>query len=131
MPKRKQPWSGAPYGASDNDQAVTAFQLHTPPILNLYTFLMNTTLNPNALIKGVNLPSHKALLEALNDEVRDMKTIIFSIAIATMMSLHPPVYADSKAVVIDELAGYLEFVDYGGGVIFAEQKITALLAVVV
>jgi rhodanese-related sulfurtransferase len=29
--------------------------------------------------------------------------------------------ADNKAAAIDELEGYLEFVDYGGGVIFAEQ----------
>ena len=29
--------------------------------------------------------------------------------------------ADNKAIVIDEMAGYLDFVDYGGGVIFAEQ----------
>ena len=32
-----------------------------------------------------------------------------------------PVWANDKAKVIDELAGYLEFVDYGGGTIFAEQ----------
>lgn len=29
--------------------------------------------------------------------------------------------ADNKAIVIDEMVGYLDFVDYGGGVIFAEQ----------
>jgi rhodanese-related sulfurtransferase len=43
------------------------------------------------------------------------------IAIAAMMSIQAPAFADPKAVVIDELAGYLEFIDYGGGVIFAEQ----------
>ena len=32
-----------------------------------------------------------------------------------------PAHADNKAVAIDEMAGYLEFIDYGGGVIFAEQ----------
>ena len=32
-----------------------------------------------------------------------------------------PAQADNKAVAIDEMAGYLEFIDYGGGVIFAEQ----------
>ena len=32
-----------------------------------------------------------------------------------------PAWADNKAVLMDELAGYLEFVDYGGGTIFAEQ----------
>ncbi len=30
-------------------------------------------------------------------------------------------HADNKAIAIDELAGYLDFIDYGGGVIFAEQ----------
>ena len=30
-----------------------------------------------------------------------------------------PAWADNKAVLMDELAGYLEFVDYGGGTIFA------------
>lgn len=46
---------------------------------------------------------------------------IIPLAITAMMSIQVPTYADSKAAVIDELAGYLEFVDYGGGVIFAEQ----------
>ena len=32
-----------------------------------------------------------------------------------------PVWADGKAKLMDELSGYLEFVDYGGGTIFAEQ----------
>jgi rhodanese-related sulfurtransferase len=32
-----------------------------------------------------------------------------------------PVWADDKAKLMDELSGYLEFVDYGGGTIFAEQ----------
>ena len=32
-----------------------------------------------------------------------------------------PVWADDKAKLVDELSGYLEFVDYGGGTIFAEQ----------
>lgn len=30
-------------------------------------------------------------------------------------------HADNKAIAIDEMEAYLEFVDYGGGVIFAEQ----------
>lgn len=30
-------------------------------------------------------------------------------------------WADNKAVVADELAGFLEFSDYGGGTVFAEQ----------
>ncbi|WP_439112756.1 rhodanese-like domain-containing protein [Hydrogenophaga sp.] len=29
--------------------------------------------------------------------------------------------ADNKAIAVDEMEAYLEFVDYGGGVIFAEQ----------
>jgi rhodanese-related sulfurtransferase len=32
-----------------------------------------------------------------------------------------PVWADDKAKLMDELSGYLEFVDYGGGTIFPEQ----------
>lgn len=32
-----------------------------------------------------------------------------------------PVWADDKAKLIDEMSGYLDFVDYGGGTIFAEQ----------
>lgn len=30
-------------------------------------------------------------------------------------------WADNRAAAIDEMEGYLEFVDYGGGVIFAQQ----------
>ncbi|MBS3997218.1 MAG: rhodanese-like domain-containing protein [Hydrogenophaga sp.] len=33
----------------------------------------------------------------------------------------PAAHADNKALAIDEMEAYLEFVDYGGGVIFAEQ----------
>ena len=33
----------------------------------------------------------------------------------------PSVMANDKAKIIDELSGYLEFVDYGGGTIFPEQ----------
>jgi rhodanese-related sulfurtransferase/alpha-acetolactate decarboxylase len=43
------------------------------------------------------------------------------IVVALMMVFQVPSFADSKAVVIDELAGYLEFVDYGGATIFAQQ----------
>ena len=32
-----------------------------------------------------------------------------------------PAVANDKAKLMDELSGYLEFVDYGGGTIFAEQ----------
>ena len=44
-----------------------------------------------------------------------------AIATAVSLMLAPAVSADNKAAVIDEMEGYLEFVDYGGGVIFAEQ----------
>jgi rhodanese-related sulfurtransferase len=44
-----------------------------------------------------------------------------AIATAVSLMLAPAVNADNKAAVIDEMEGYLEFVDYGGGVIFAEQ----------
>jgi rhodanese-related sulfurtransferase len=52
-----------------------------------------------------------------------MNIRITTLAMATVASLMmaPAVYADNKAAVIDEMEGYLEFVDYGGGVIFAEQ----------
>lgn len=49
-----------------------------------------------------------------------MKKFI-AFAFAAMLSIQAPAFADPKAAVIDELAGYLEFIDYGGGVIFAEQ----------
>lgn len=42
-------------------------------------------------------------------------------ATAACLLLAPVAHADNKAIAIDEMAGYLEFVDYGGGVIFAEQ----------
>jgi rhodanese-related sulfurtransferase len=38
-----------------------------------------------------------------------------------LLLLWSPVHADNKAVLVDEIGGYLEFVDYGGAVIFAEQ----------
>jgi rhodanese-related sulfurtransferase len=46
---------------------------------------------------------------------------LIPIAIAALMTIQTPAFADPKAAVIDELAGYLEFVDYGGATIFAEQ----------
>jgi rhodanese-related sulfurtransferase len=42
-------------------------------------------------------------------------------ATAAALLLAPAAQADNKDIAIDEMAGYLEFVDYGGGVIFAEQ----------
>jgi rhodanese-related sulfurtransferase len=46
-------------------------------------------------------------------------TIALALACATF-SFTPAAWAD-KAQAIDEMEAYLEFVDYGGGVIFAEQ----------
>ncbi len=37
------------------------------------------------------------------------------------LSIVSPARADNKAAAIDEMEGYLEFVEYGGGVMFAEQ----------
>ncbi len=46
-------------------------------------------------------------------------TITLALACAAL-AIAPAAWAD-KAQAIDELEAYLEFVDYGGGVIFAEQ----------
>jgi rhodanese-related sulfurtransferase len=43
------------------------------------------------------------------------------VLVAAAMAISTPAMADSKAVLIDEISGYLEFIDYGGAVIFAEQ----------
>ena len=40
---------------------------------------------------------------------------------AASLLLAPAARADNQAIAVDEMAAYLEFVDYGGGVIFAEQ----------
>jgi rhodanese-related sulfurtransferase len=50
-----------------------------------------------------------------------LRTLALVAATAASLLLAPAVHADNKAITIDEMAGYLEFVDYGGGVIFAEQ----------
>ncbi|PUE21567.1 sulfurtransferase [Limnohabitans sp. WS1] len=39
----------------------------------------------------------------------------------TALSFGGVAHADNKAIATDEMEAYLEFVDYGGGVIFAEQ----------
>lgn len=46
-----------------------------------------------------------------------------AVSLALALATHPPLAqaADNKAAAIDEMEGYLEFVDYGGGVMFAEQ----------
>ncbi len=50
-----------------------------------------------------------------------LRILTLAAAAATSLLLAPVAQADNKALVIDEMAAYLEFVDYGGGVIFAEQ----------
>jgi rhodanese-related sulfurtransferase len=40
---------------------------------------------------------------------------------AAVLATAPLAHADNKALAVDEMEAYLEFVDYGGGVIFAEQ----------
>ncbi len=42
-------------------------------------------------------------------------------AIAAVLLLMSPAWANDKAKLIDEISAYLEFADYGGGTIFAEQ----------
>ncbi|MDP2264379.1 MAG: rhodanese-like domain-containing protein [Hydrogenophaga sp.] len=44
-----------------------------------------------------------------------------SALLATACAFMPLAHADNKALAVDEMEAYLEFVDYGGGVIFAEQ----------
>jgi rhodanese-related sulfurtransferase len=43
------------------------------------------------------------------------------VLVAAAITMSSPAMADPKAVLIDEISGYLEFIDYGGAVIFAEQ----------
>ena len=46
------------------------------------------------------------------------KQIYFTLA---LLLASPSAMANDKAKIIDEISGYLEFVDYGGGTIFPEQ----------
>ncbi len=46
------------------------------------------------------------------------KQICFTLALLFALT---PCMANDKAKLMDELSGYLEFVEYGGGTIFAEQ----------
>jgi rhodanese-related sulfurtransferase len=48
-----------------------------------------------------------------------MKKILVALALTSLIA-HPAM-ADNKAIAIDEMVGYLEFVDYGGATIFPEQ----------
>ncbi|WP_090043632.1 rhodanese-like domain-containing protein [Limnohabitans sp. 2KL-27] len=50
-----------------------------------------------------------------------LRTLALVAATAGSLLLAPAAYADNKAIATDEMEAYLEFVDYGGGVIFAEQ----------
>ncbi len=44
-----------------------------------------------------------------------------ALAVALALAAFTTAHADNKAIAVDEMEAYLEFVDYGGGVIFAEQ----------
>ena len=44
-----------------------------------------------------------------------------ALAVALALAAFTTAHADNKAITVDEMEAYLEFVDYGGGVIFAEQ----------
>ncbi len=48
-----------------------------------------------------------------------LSTFALSAATAGSLLLASAVHADNKAIATDEMEAYLEFVDYGGGVIFA------------
>lgn len=50
-----------------------------------------------------------------------LRALTQAAAIAAHLLLAPAAHADNKTIAIDEMEAYLEFVDYGGGVIFAEQ----------
>lgn len=49
------------------------------------------------------------------------KFTLLATAVTAALTLTPTAWADNKAAAIEEMEGYLEFVDYGGGVIFPEQ----------
>ena len=48
-----------------------------------------------------------------------MRKVLVSAFLALVASTSS--FADTKAIAIDEMAGYLDFVEYGGATIFAEQ----------
>ncbi|MFM2057714.1 MAG: putative adenylyltransferase/sulfurtransferase MoeZ [Pseudomonadota bacterium] len=50
-----------------------------------------------------------------------LKPLLMLATLATGVLSASAAMADNKAVAIDEMAGYLEFVDYGGATIFPEQ----------
>ena len=49
------------------------------------------------------------------------RILALTAATAGSLLLAPAAHADNKAIATEEMEAYLEFVDYGGGVIFAEQ----------
>lgn len=51
----------------------------------------------------------------------NIRTLAFTTVTTCSLFFSCSAYADNKAVATDEMEAYLEFVDYGGGVIFAEQ----------
>lgn len=50
-----------------------------------------------------------------------IRHLAFAIATAASLLLAPAAHADNKAIAIDEMEAYFEFVEVGGGVILAEQ----------
>ncbi|WP_322993854.1 rhodanese-like domain-containing protein [Limnohabitans sp.] len=50
-----------------------------------------------------------------------LRTLALVATTAGSLLLASAAHADNKAIATDEMEAYLEFVDYGGGVIFAEQ----------
>jgi rhodanese-related sulfurtransferase len=51
----------------------------------------------------------------------NLRTLGLVAMTSAFLALGTPAHADNKAIATDEMEAYLEFVDYGGGVIFAEQ----------
>ena len=51
----------------------------------------------------------------------NLRNLALAAATVGSLLLASTAYADNKAITTDEMEAYLEFVDYGGGVIFAEQ----------
>jgi rhodanese-related sulfurtransferase len=51
----------------------------------------------------------------------NIRTLALAAATTASLLLAPAAHADKQADAVDVMEGYLEFVDYGGGVIFAEQ----------
>lgn len=50
-----------------------------------------------------------------------IRHLALAVATASSLFLAPAAHADNKAIAIDEMEAYFEFVEVGGGVILAEQ----------